>query len=155
MVDAVITAVHGSFLFTQDLEDIQSAYNQLKDNQTSRNQSTGYQNRQSNNQGQKNSYGKNNGYNNKGQNSWNNKSGSSQRSSNSSYGNKSGAGTNNSATDKQINLIEQLISRQRISRDQVCMELEKRFSTVDYRSLNRQQASDFIQALQDMQPWAS
>ena len=155
MVDAVITAVHGSFLFTQDLEDIQSAYNQLKDNQTSRNQSTGYQNRQSNNQGQKNSYGKNNGYNNKGQNSWNNKSGSSQRSSNSSYGNKTGVGTNNSATDKQINLIEQLISRQRISRDQVCMELEKRFSTVDYRSLNRQQASDFIQALQDMQPWAS
>lgn len=169
MVDAVITAVHGSFLFTQDLEDMQSAYRQL-DDQNGNNSRNGYQNqpKQQNQTSQGNNYGRNSGYGNKSQTTQSNRSGNTQKNNyNNSYKNNynnnynkntknnTAGSTGNQVTSRQINLIEKLISQQRISRDQVCMELEKRFQLIDYRSLDKQQASDFIQALQDMQPWAS
>lgn len=166
MVDAVITAVHGSFLFTQDLEDIQSAYSQLNENTGSGQYQKKNHTNTNSNRGNGNSYSNKNSYGNNNRNTgYQSKSQSGNNRTNQSYGDKGnnqksyGAGkatTNDTATDRQINLIEKLISQNRISRDQVCMELEKRFSTVDYRSLTKKQASDFIQALnEDIIAWAS
>ena len=166
MVDAVITAVHGSFLFTQDLEDIQGAYRQLNENTGSGQYQKKNITNTNSNRGNGNSYSNKNGYDNSKRNtgyqsktqSGSNRtiqSYSDKRNNQKSYSSEN-ANTNDTATDKQINLIEKLISQNRISRDQVCMELEKRFSTVDYRSLTKKQASDFIQALNDdIIAWAS
>ena len=166
MVDAVITAVHGSFLFTQDLEDIQGAYRQLNENTGDGQYQKKTNTNTNSNRGNSNSYSNKNGYGNNNRNTvYQSKNQGGNNRTNQSYGGKGnnqksygsrGKNTNDTVTDRQINLIEKLISQNRISRDQVCMELEKRFSTVDYRSLTKKQASDFIQALnEDIIAWAS
>ena len=158
MVDAVITAVHGSFLFTQDLEDMQSAYEQLKENTKQNTYNFNNQNKQRENT-QKQNYNRNSGYNNRKQDNWNKNSTQPKNAGNNNYRKNNSGGGNSTAielvTDRQIYLIEKLIAQQRISRDQVLMELEKRYQTLDYRKLDKKQASDFIQALQQMTAWAS
>ena len=159
LVSAVITATHASFLFTQDLDEIQGAYEQLKENTVQNKYTLEDQNQQANRSGSKQSNRKNDGYGNRQQNNWNKNSTQPKNAGNNNYRkNNSGGGKGTAielVTDKQIYLIEKLIAQQRISRDQVLMELEKRYQTLDYRKLDKKQASDFIQALQQMTAWAS
>ena len=151
LVDAAITAVGGSFLFTQDMEEMQHKTNSQQRNQAGYQSQNGSQNTQRANAGntQQGNYQKNSNrsYNHR------NKGGNNGYS----HADKGGDSQNNTveATEKQIRYIEKLVSKRKISLEQVRMEMEKRFGLIDYRRLTKQQASDFIQDLQEMQPWAS
>ena len=143
-VDAVITAVGGSFLFTQDLEEKRtesaSAGNQNRNNYSQK-QNFSYQTNPSTH------YGKNNprnyGNENKRQGSYQPKAG------NRNQGKESG-----NATENQINYIEQLVAKLRLNRQQICVMLKDNFNVQDYRQLSKQKASDFIQQLREQNPQA-
>lgn len=151
-VDAVITAVGGSFLFTQDLEEKRtesaSAGNQNRNNYSQK-QNFGYQNNQNSYQkNQSNHYGKNN-----------NRNYGNQNKSKGSYqpkeGNRNQGKESGNATENQINYIEQLVAKLRLNRQQICVMLKDNFNVQDYRQLSKQQASDFIQQLREQNPQAS
>lgn len=145
-VDAVITAVGGSFLFTQDLEEKRTesaSAGNLNRNNYSKKQNFGYQNNQNSYQkNQSNHYGKNN---NRNYGNQNKSKGSYQpKESNRKQGKESG-----NVTENQINYIEQLVAKLRLNRQQICVMLKDNFNVQDYRQLSKQQASDFIQQLRE------
>ena len=145
-VDAVITAVGGSFLFTQDLEEKRTesaSAGNLNRNNYSKKQNFGYQNNQNSYQkNQSNHYGKNNNRNNGNQNE--SKGSYPPKGSNRNQGKESG-----NVTENQINYIEQLVAKRRLNRQQICVMLKDNFNVQDYRQLSKQQASDFIQQLRE------
>ena len=151
-VDAVITAVGGSFLFTQDLEEKRtesvSVGNPNRNNYPQK-QNFSYQNDQNSYQkNQSNHYGKNN-----------NRNYGNQNKSKGSYqpkeGNRNQGKESGNATENQINYIEQLVAKLRLNRQQICVMLKDNFNVQDYRQLSKQQASDFIQQLREQNPQAS
>lgn len=135
MVDAVISAVGGSFLFTQDLEDRESNSQPMQQNNGS-----GFQQNKGG-QYNRNSYPQN-GYGKNGNRSYGNQNKSGKS------GNRNAGNNSTKATESQISYIENLVSKLRINRQQLCAELQDRFQVDDYRKLSKQQASDFIQQLQ-------
>lgn len=144
MVDAVISAVGGSFLFTQDLEDRESSSQPMKQNNGNgfqQNKGGQYNQNNQNYSNNRNSYPQN-GYGKNGNRSYGNQN-KSGKSGNRNSGNNSAK-----ATESQISYIENLVSKLRINRQQLCAELQDRFQVDDYRKLSKQQASDFIQQLQ-------
>lgn len=146
MVDAVITAVGGSFLFTQDMEDKKSDRQQVKQNTDSNRYRYDSQNGQ---KSQNTGYGKSNGRSYSNQNK-NGRTGYPSKSGSSSSG-KTGV----TATESQINYIEKLVSKLRVNRQQLCAVLQEQFGTDDYRKLTKQQASEFIQQLKEQSSQAS
>ncbi len=145
LVDAVLSAVKGSFLFTQDMEEKKAMpLAHQHQQQQAKPASYGIQ-----------SYGNNRSSNTKqySNNSRSNKGNSNSQSYNSP--NKKSGGKTIGATENQLNYIEKLMSKRKISVQQICSELEQRYGFVDYHRLDIQQASEFIQDLKDMQPWAS
>lgn len=150
LVDAVLSAVGGSFLFTQDLEDMRTAAAQptgsdgVKSKTANQENRQRYENYQKNNHSQKQSQNRNTGRN---------------QSSGKGYGNQNPSSNRNSSTtaptDKQIHFIEELMSKRHITIQQMRSELDDRFGVQDYRQLNRHQASEFIGELKEMEPWAS
>ena len=153
MVDAVITAVGGSFLLTQDLEDMQSGNFQQKTGSRGGFQS----NNRGNSQPQQNSYQKkqDNGYGKSGSRNYGGQGKSGKPGYGSGGGNKNASKSCELATENQISYIEQLVSKLRINRQQLTAMLKESFDTMDYRSLNKQQASDFIQQLREQNTQAS
>lgn len=151
-VDAVITAVGGSFLFTQDLEEKRTesvSVGNPNRNNCSQKQNFSYQTNQNSYQkNQSNHYRKNN-----------NRNYGNQNKSKGSYqpkeGNRNQGKESGNATENQINYIEQLVAKLRLNRQQVCVMLKDNFNVQDYRQLSKQQASDFIQLLREQNPQAS
>lgn len=123
MVDAVLSAVGGSFLFTQDIEERQPAETRSESQRSYQNNKT-----TQNNQKNYNSSGKYN----------NNHRGSNQQSN-----------PKNPATESQLSYIEKLVSKKSISVERLRRELDNRFGVVEYQRLSKQQASDFIKELKE------